>query len=202
MPTIQIKVVKKYRRAGFTLIELLVVVAIMALLAVLVVTQVGNARSRAHDVVSKSDLVVLRNAVEAYNVQNSKYPDTFTNNPKSYYWVAEAGFFAIPTQLGGPQNWIPGIVPNYIAELPHDPNSGQANTFLGGPCADIPGYSYYLYESDGRNYKILSHCLPRTSINLNDPFYDPVRGYGSIANTGGFIPWAYQVSTAAVTNAW
>ena len=58
---------------GFTLIELLIVVAIIAILAAIAVPNFLEAQTRAKVSRAKNDLRTLNNALEAYNVDNSKY---------------------------------------------------------------------------------------------------------------------------------
>jgi len=58
---------------GFTLIELLVVVAIIGILASIGLSTYGRTRSKAFDVMAKSDLRNAISAQEAYFASNEEY---------------------------------------------------------------------------------------------------------------------------------
>ncbi len=62
------------RRTGFTLIELMIVVAVVAVLAALAIPNYLEAQTRSKVSAAKSNLVVVRNALEAYHVDNNAYP--------------------------------------------------------------------------------------------------------------------------------
>jgi type II secretion system protein G len=62
------------KRLGFTLIELLVVVAIIAILAAIAVPNFLAAQTRAKVARARNDLRVASGALEAYRVDNGRYP--------------------------------------------------------------------------------------------------------------------------------
>jgi hypothetical protein len=76
------------------------------------------------------DLVAIHAALEAYHQKNGQYP------------AAPDGLKSIVDR--GPE-WIPGLVPDFMAELPRDP--------LVFPNNDGP---QYLYASDTEGYKLIA----------------------------------------------
>ncbi len=150
--------------SGFTLIEILVVVAIVSMLGTIVFASLNSARARARDVRRRADLNQLRTALELYyDSHNQTYPDT-----AGVFYTSEAG--APESNNGG--NWIPGLVPQYISRLPHDPRA--ASDHPNPPCSGLAP-ERYIYSSDGPHYKLLSYCAPEGVWTSNDGFYDPVR---------------------------
>lgn len=61
-------------RRGFTLIELLIVIAIIMLLLVYVLINLGGQIAKANDAKRKNDLYTLHNAIEEYNTDHSVFP--------------------------------------------------------------------------------------------------------------------------------
>ena len=76
-----------------------------------------------------SDLVTINDAIRAYHKKHGAYPKA--DDLKGY---AERG-----------KAWIPGLVPDFIAELPRDPARAEE---AAGP--------QYLYRSNGTDYKLLA----------------------------------------------
>ena len=68
--------------------------------------------------------------------------------------------------------YIPGLIPDYIAMLPRDPNRKHP--------ADNKGY---LYKSNGTDFKVLAYGTP-TTFPTDHRYYDPTRP-----------TYAYQVSS-------
>jgi prepilin-type N-terminal cleavage/methylation domain-containing protein len=78
-------------KRGFTLIELLIVVAIIAILAAIAVPNFLEAQTRAKVSRAKADIRSLATALEAYSVDNNKYPPDITTTDgytvgAGYYW--------------------------------------------------------------------------------------------------------------------
>jgi general secretion pathway protein G len=66
----------KRRRAGFTLIEILVVIAVIAILAALVAPNVFQHVGSAKDAAARSQIEMLGAALDAYRLDNGRYPTT------------------------------------------------------------------------------------------------------------------------------
>ncbi len=99
------------RRAahGFTLIEIMVVVAILGILAALVVPKIMGRPDEARIVAAKQDIAAIRQALNLYRLDNTRYPTT------------EQGLQALverPAAGSIPSNWKPG---GYLERLPKDP---------------------------------------------------------------------------------
>lgn len=128
-----------HSRIGFTLIEIMVVIAIISILASVLYVNFNNAREASRDQVRKTDLKQLQLAIELYKAQNGRYP--------------AAGCSAAAWAGSGPVNtagytscdeWIVGLVPEFIAELPADPTDESENN---------QGF-FYRTDSAGSMYKI------------------------------------------------
>ena len=126
-------------RNGFTLIELLVVIAIIGMLSSVVLVSLGPARAKSRDSKRFSDLNQLQLAVELYYDKYGSYPSTGSS------WWGEGSLCYGNHDYSGSNGWIPNLAPEFIGELPGDPNPNLS----GGLC--------YLYRSDGTNYMILVH---------------------------------------------
>jgi general secretion pathway protein G len=63
-------------RAGFTLIEILVVIAVIAMLAALVAPNVFQHVGTAKDATARSQIELLGAALDAYRLDNGRYPTT------------------------------------------------------------------------------------------------------------------------------
>ena len=72
------------------------------------------------------DLVTINDAVKAYHAKHGAYP--------------KADGLAGASERGAA--WIPGLSPDFIAEIPRDPLHS--------------GATQYVYVSDGANYKLLA----------------------------------------------
>lgn len=70
----KLKEIKKSQ--AFTLIELLVVISIIGLLSTLSIVSLNGARAKARDAKRMSDLKMISDAVERYNIDNGEYPDS------------------------------------------------------------------------------------------------------------------------------
>jgi general secretion pathway protein G len=64
------------RRTGFTLIEILVVIAVIAILASLVAPNVFQHVGTARSTTARSQVEMLATALDAYRLDNGRYPST------------------------------------------------------------------------------------------------------------------------------
>jgi prepilin-type N-terminal cleavage/methylation domain-containing protein len=103
----------KKTHLGFTLIELLVVISIIGVLSAIVFASFGDARADSRDKVRQSSLKELALALEVYKSQNGVYPDQGCDDGSGW---------ATPETSGCADGYIIGLVPDYISELPTDPN--------------------------------------------------------------------------------
>jgi general secretion pathway protein G len=63
-------------RRGFTLIELLVVLAIIALLLTVATVRYFSSLDRARETALKQDLYTMREAIQKYNADKGRYPES------------------------------------------------------------------------------------------------------------------------------
>jgi general secretion pathway protein G len=94
---------------GFTLIEIMVVVAILGILAALVVPKIMGRPDEARIVAAKQDIAAIKQALNLYRLDNTRYPTT------------EQGLQALvekPASGPIPGNWKAG---GYLERLPKDP---------------------------------------------------------------------------------
>ena len=62
------------RQAGFTLVELLIVASILAILAAIIVPQFASTTTDAQESALRSNLSVIRGAIDLYRQQHGEYP--------------------------------------------------------------------------------------------------------------------------------
>jgi len=104
---------------------------------------------RLHNRKRVSDLVTINDALKAYHAKHGKFP-------------------AAP-KLGGylerGRNWIPGLAPDFLAELPRDPAMSDDKA---GP--------QYLYASNGADYKLVAQgvsLVGGTNVEVLGVKFDP-----------------------------
>ncbi len=107
------KIHSQKTKTGFTLIELLVVIAIIGLFASIIIASLNKARVSARTARRIADLYQIRFALELYYENNNSYPNSGGN------WDGYHSCWGDSLL----DNWIPGLAPNYISVLPHDPSN-------------------------------------------------------------------------------
>lgn len=145
--------------------ELLVVITIIGMLVAATVASLNTARKRGRDAARKQELRNIQTSLELYHSEHREYPRT----PANTWYSSEPGDAAAGDNGG---NYIPGLAPTYIAALPRDP-SGVIGTL---PICQTNGWKQaYMYRSDGRTYKLLSHCTLESPDSASEGFFDIVR---------------------------
>ena len=117
------------KQTGFTIVELLIVIVVIAILAAITIVAYNGIQNRATAAKEISDIQSIDKAIQLYYIDNGSYPPTPGNT-----WV---GWSQAP-------NFVPGITPKYIANQPQRNSSADSS-------------ATYLYESNGTDYKLLSH---------------------------------------------
>ncbi len=154
-------------KRGFTLIELLVVIAIIGILSAVVLASLNAARGRARDSERVSGLTQMRTAIELYYNDNGVYPQSCHGTAT---WGGDSYGTACPT------DYIEGLAPTYIPQLPQHP--GSSGSFI------------YRTDAAQANYKLLITGVENhnPSSALDDPGY---------SNCASDRPSTYAVYTDA-----
>ena len=138
--------VMKFKQTGFTIVELLIVVVVIGILAAITIVAYNGIKKRAVVSQTTSELSVLNKAIAAYRAVYGIYPETPGGN-----WLG----------INGEDNYIPGLMPEFISNLPQNPTS----------VVDAA----YAYRSNGTDYKLISHIdnlcgeVRKIQPNLVDP---------------------------------
>jgi general secretion pathway protein G len=129
--------VRFMRTYGFTLIELLVVIVVIAVLASLVAPNVFQHVGEAKNVTARSQIEMLGAALDAYRLDNGRYPNTAQGL---------AALWQTPTQDPRPTNWKG---PYLRKEVPLDP-WGRPYAYLCPGEHNPAAYDLVSHGSDGQ----------------------------------------------------
>lgn len=138
----------RFRQPGFTLIEVMVVVAILAILATVVVTNISDEPGKARIAKAKQDIRAIESALELYKLENFDYPTT------------DQGLQALveqPTTGPAVSNWKSG---GYLKRLPVDPWQRE-----------------YLYVSPGEFGSVDIYTLGRDGVPGGEKFDADIGNY-------------------------
>lgn len=134
-----------------------------------VVEQVKN-DPRLHNRKRVGDLVTLNDALKSYHKKHGAYP-------------VAAGLAGLPDRGA---TWIPGLAPDFVAELPRDPALSMDRD---GP--------QYVYVSDGTDYKLLARnvsLVGGTNVEVLGVKIDPT--HSKTAESASFGFWTPGFASA------
>ncbi len=101
----------KKTRKGFTLIELLTVMAVLALLSVVILVSLNNARVKARDARRKTEMRQIYTAMLMYFDTNNTYP-IYSANDVCSITVGACSSLLYPTSIG-----------TFLVSMPKDPTN-------------------------------------------------------------------------------
>jgi type II secretion system protein G len=132
---------------GFTLIELLVVISIISLLSSVVLATLKDARQKAQNAKTVSEIKQLQNALELYRADNGKYP-----NEDAY------GMFFTWEGYPDPQEYLTSVLtPKYVPVIPD--NRTVHPSFGEDMSVYVTGNDFALYyDYPGEDYKFHLTC--------------------------------------------
>ena len=169
---------------GFTLIELMVVISIIGIITAVLLASFDEGRKQSRDKVRMAELKELQLAIELYKAQNGRYPapDTSCGTDMSRWY----GPGTVSTWGVNCTNYIAGLVPDYIAALPTDPNQEQEQD---------KGFQYRT-DAGGTMYKVIIHNSVESVLITSqaDEFSRIPEKCG--VSTGNLFPNQYAVYSA------
>lgn len=124
-------------RCAFTLIEIIVVIVVLAVLATLVAPNVFRHVDAARDTTAKTQMEMLGAALDAYRLDNGRYPST--EQGLAALWQA-------PTVEPRPTNWRG---PYLRKAVPADP-WGTAYVYRAPGTQSGTGYDLLSYGADSK----------------------------------------------------
>ncbi|MAF20834.1 MAG: hypothetical protein CMI55_04100 [Parcubacteria group bacterium] len=131
--------IKIKNNSGFTLLELLIVVFIIGLLAVLVLVNISNVRSKSRDSSRVADIQAIQNGLAMYETNNQAYPDSL----------------GVQTEITGSDLMSSALIGDGVMKgVPVDPTNAAVEGVT---------YKYYYTSDDGSDY-LLEYYLETNSV--------------------------------------
>lgn len=146
----------KINNRAFTVIEVTIAVAVAILLSGIVINSILDKGKTVRDSQRMETLKALQYQIEKYKNDTGYYPMTSSSLGGTPVWwrgSSQYGWSGAVVKGYGVDGYIPDLVPDYIEELPEDPNHANNGD--------------YLYQSNGYDYMLLSN-LAVESINPCD----------------------------------
>jgi len=116
------------RRTGFTLIELLVVMAVLAVLLSIAAPRYFDSIDRAKDSALRTDLRVLREAIDKYRADNGRLPETLQALADSRYLRS----IPLDPWTDSSTTWIVQAHPDGVTQGIFDVRSGASGVARDG----------------------------------------------------------------------
>ncbi|MFZ2836488.1 MAG: prepilin-type N-terminal cleavage/methylation domain-containing protein [Candidatus Saccharimonadales bacterium] len=162
---------KHKRQIGFTIVELLIVIVIIGILAAITIVAYNGIQERANFSKSQSDLSALNKAIQLYYAENGSYPSPTSGCTNGWCGWDQAT----------DDNFIPGLVPKYIASTPQLPTSNASN-------------NTYLYSStNGTTYRLMRYKADTAGLSTIERTDNPLLASPAFSTTG----WGYKSSNVA-----
>ena len=135
---------KMKHQSGFTLIEILVVIVVIAILATLVAPNVFQHVGAAKDATARSQIEMLGAALDAYRLDNGRYPTT--DQGLAVLWQEDSRAGGLADGRTGTSNWRG---PYLRKPVPLDPWQHPYSYKAPGPESGT-GYDLVSYAADGQ----------------------------------------------------
>ena len=170
---------------GFTLVEMLVVVTVIVMLIFLGLRELWGSTGNARDVERLQMMEELEIAIRLYFEDNGRYPDTCPltggqvrggPGPVSAGWGAEC------------DEWIVGLVPKYLPELPEDPSSEDENSrgFFYEPMLNNTEFKLFLFGTvEKKLVESSDHPYARCAASCTFNYCTNALGRATYAFTSG-----------------
>ena len=136
-----------HKHHGFTIVELIIVIVVIAILGTVGTLVWTSSLKNARDNKIKSDISVLRSAIDKYYADNGEYPKP-TGCSHSGFEVATCNSGEL-AQL---------LVPKYVQEIPKD-SKGRHYSYAVDNNTGVSAYGFRVYH-DGNRYCKVGHNMP------------------------------------------